>query len=797
MSASNNHDFWRSQESSDPKPAQSGASGSEKATEAPKNPTSSPGATSYARVNKPPLTENGQQSQTPERDGDGSGFDGRRVRMVRSGPQNVNGGRGPSGTPSNGTPDARNPASGRPSPGQGTSASGQNSGAQKRPGTAAPANGAGPKSPIPKNSGSGVTPSASSGIADRLRGGKTTPRDTTSSAAGKDGGVLNKDTGKAAAGEALKQGLKGGLKGAATGGLTGAAKGAAVGAASGAADKINEASAARQQAGTTRGPSNRSGLLSSTAENALSRGQAGLQSRFGSSAGAAGGAGGAGGAGNPAITPEQVANIAKAAMTVQKEVTTTVVKKATTAVGVIVALVFVLVMTMVTAVSGPITSAATAAFAAQSVSCENPSSSGSSTSSPSPSPSPSSESSASAAYEENSGISLVSDVSVMAKTPVLMNNSADLDSNYKKYGLSANAEVRSEQIKNAKTIMGVAKNIGFNQKGALIGLMTALTESDLINVEYGDLAGPDSRGLFQQRINGGWGSLSDVMNPSYSAQAFFLGVGGLSNPGLDSVAGWDSMDPWVAAQQVQRSAFSAGDNYRSKLDFADALVKALYEDSPAIPAVTSGKINPPKAGVNIQTSADGCATGSGGNSSTEAGDTYPAKNESYCRTSLCYAVQSADRVASGYRGECVDWAGWKIIEGTGTYGTHVPIAMGNATSWGDGARAHGIAVDMSPRAGDAVYWTSGQGGSGDAGHIGTVQSVNGTKVTIEEYNFAKSLPGDTPETGGGRYNTRVIEASNASGYIHFIDPNKSKEENKQYLIEKGILVPGKTNWPRS
>jgi surface antigen len=123
--------------------------------------------------------------------------------------------------------------------------------------------------------------------------------------------------------------------------------------------------------------------------------------------------------------------------------------------------------------------------------------------------------------------------------------------------------------------------------------------------------------------------------------------------------------------------------------------------------------------------------------------------------------------------------------------------MGNATSWGDAARAKGIAVDMKPRAGDAVYWTSGQGGSGDAGHIGTVQSVSGNKVVIEEYNFAKSLPGDTPATGGGRYNTRTIDANNASGYIHFIDPSKSKEENKEYLISKGILVPGKTNWPRA
>lgn len=290
------------------------------------------------------------------------------------------------------------------------------------------------------------------------------------------------------------------------------------------------------------------------------------------------------------------------------------------------------------------------------------------------------------------------------------------------------------------------------------------------------------------------------MNPQYAAQAFFLGVNGKSNPGLDSVSGWETMDPWVAAQTVQRSGFSAGDNYSKKLPAAQGIMDALYADSPAVPAVAIGKVNPPKAGVNVQTSADGCSSSTGGdgsNSSTAAGDTYPAKNESYCRTSICYAIQADDRVASGYRGECVDWAGWKLIEGTGTYGSYIPISMGDAKDWGNGARAHGIAVDMTPRAGDAVYWNAGQGGSGGSGHIGTVQSVSGTKVTIEEYNFATSLPGDTPATGGGRYHTRTIEASNASGYIHFIDTSKTKEENKQYLIEKGILVPGHTKWPRA
>lgn len=783
MSFSDNPDLWRSQKDGDPEKSKSGNSGAENSSDSLKGPQSGSRAQASVRIKKPSLTNNGAKEQDSARNGL-SGYEGRRVRMNPRTPNANSGQRAadPTKTPTSQQP--KNAGTGTESKAPQAPISGSEGTRTRKPSV--------PLSPgaSNRNAGSGVTPSASSGMAERLRGASNK---SSSSSEKKDGGVLNKDTGKAAAGAAIKEGLKGGIKGAATGGLAGAAKGAAVGAAAGAADKVNEASAARQQAGAVRGQSNRNSILSSTSEGALKRGQDSLQSRFGGGVGASAGRENAG---KSAISPEQAASIAKAAGTVQKEVATTVVKKAGVAVGTIVAVVYALVMTMITSVTGPITTAATAAYAATSKTCEAPTSSSSASPSPSPSSTPSESSSASAAGSA-SGIDRVSSVSFLTKVPVVTDtNVDDLNANYAKYGLSGNAEIRADQIKNANTIMGVAKNIGFNQPGALIGIMTAMTESNLVNVDYGDLAGPDSRGLFQQRINGGWGTLADVMNPAYSSQAFFLGVDGLQNPGLDSVAGWEKMDPWVAAQQVQRSAFSDGSNYHAKLEVANALVGVLYDGASPVPAVTSGKINPPKAGVNIQTSANGCGATTGGNTSTAAGDTYPARNESYCRTSLCYAIQAADRVASGYRGECVDWAGWKLIEGTDTYGSYVPISMGNAADWGPGARAHGIAVDMTPRAGDAVYWAAGQGGSGDAGHIGTVQAVNGTKVTIEEYNFATALPGDTPETGGGRYHTRVIDASNATGYIHFIDPSKSKAENKEYLISKGILVPGKTNWPR-
>jgi len=780
MSVSKNPDFWRSQEVGVSKPAQPSASSAETPLNDSTRLQSSSGSDANTRSNNPSLTDGGQKAQASARRGNtSSGYDGRLVEMTPSDPGAKTGRRSASGAPSNSS------VPGSTTSGQRTSPQNRNSG------TAA---GAGRGTIAGKNSGSSVTPSASSGIADRLRTApkKSGTSNNSSSKGGEPSKVLSKETGKAAAGEALKQGLKGAAKGAVTGGLHGAAVGAAGGAAAGAADKINEA-AARQPAGTTRGPSNRSGLLASAGESALDKGRASLQSKYGYGSGAAG---------KLPVTPEQAESIAKASMTLQKEVTTTVIKKVGTAVGVVVALVFALVMTMISAVSGPI-AAATSVYKAQSVSCSDSSSSSSSSPSPSPTPSPSTSAASAVSVGGNSGFNLASNVSILSQVPATADLS-DLNTNPSKYGLASDPDTRAKQIANAKIIIGVAKNIGFNQPGALIGIMTAMTESSLINVDHGDGAinsdgtVATSLGLFQQQYGLGWGSKEDVMNPAYAAQAFFLGVNGMGNPGLDSVAGWQTMQPGEAAQKVQHSQ---PNHYQGAFGTATALTNALYDSSDPVPAVTSGKINPPKAGVNVQTSANGCnassSGSSGGGPATAAGDTYPARNESYCHSDACYAEQAADRVASGYRGECVDWAGWKLIEDTGTYGSYIPIVMGDAKDWGAAASAHGIAVDMNPRPGDAVFWAAGQGGSGSSGHIATVSAVLGNSVVIEEYNFATVIGGgDSPATGGGRYHTRTILANTASGYIHFIDTSKSKDENKQYLIDKGILVPGHTNWPR-
>jgi len=106
-----------------------------------------------------------------------------------------------------------------------------------------------------------------------------------------------------------------------------------------------------------------------------------------------------------------------------------------------------------------------------------------------------------------------------------------------------------EQAMNARTIVAVGRELEVPAYGWVIAIATAMQESNLINVNYGDR---DSLGLFQQRA--AWGSTAERMDPATSARMFYSG-GMQGQPGLLDITGFQAMAVTVAAQAVQRSAF--------------------------------------------------------------------------------------------------------------------------------------------------------------------------------------------------------------------------------------------------
>lgn len=147
-----------------------------------------------------------------------------------------------------------------------------------------------------------------------------------------------------------------------------------------------------------------------------------------------------------------------------------------------------------------------------------------------------------------------------------------------------------DQAQNAALTAAVATRRGMPARAVTIGIATALQESRLVNIDYGDR---DSVGLFQQRPSQGWGTVEQIMDPVYSTTKFF--------EGLEKVPGYQDMEITQAAQAVQRSAFPEA--YAQHEVRARAWASALTGYSPAAltctlrPAESAGGVDPVLARV--------------------------------------------------------------------------------------------------------------------------------------------------------------------------------------------------------
>lgn len=132
-------------------------------------------------------------------------------------------------------------------------------------------------------------------------------------------------------------------------------------------------------------------------------------------------------------------------------------------------------------------------------------------------------------------------------------------------------ELTPEQTGNAALISAVAVSRGLPARAASIAIATAIQESRLENIDYGDDAGPDSRGLFQQRPSQGWGTEEQIMTPVYAAGAFY--------DALVRIPGYETLPITEAAQTVQRSAYPTA--YADHEPEGRAFASALTGHSPA------------------------------------------------------------------------------------------------------------------------------------------------------------------------------------------------------------------------
>lgn len=137
-------------------------------------------------------------------------------------------------------------------------------------------------------------------------------------------------------------------------------------------------------------------------------------------------------------------------------------------------------------------------------------------------------------------------------------------------GGQTTANLTARQLSVARGYISVGKQLGVPRDGQIIAIMMALQESSLRVLANANVPASlrfphdgvgsdhDSLGTAQQRPAAGWGTVEQLMDPTYNVRAFYGGPSGPNHgspPGLLDVLGWQSMDKGQAAQAVQVSAF--------------------------------------------------------------------------------------------------------------------------------------------------------------------------------------------------------------------------------------------------
>lgn len=112
-----------------------------------------------------------------------------------------------------------------------------------------------------------------------------------------------------------------------------------------------------------------------------------------------------------------------------------------------------------------------------------------------------------------------------------------------------------EQLAHACTIMTAGRDLGLGERDQTIAVMTAMGESSLRNIDYGDwetsgVTNPDgsrttSIGLFQQQDN--WGSREERLDPYTAAGIFYRSM-------IARVPDRANMEPTIVAHRTQINA---------------------------------------------------------------------------------------------------------------------------------------------------------------------------------------------------------------------------------------------------
>ncbi|WP_454778729.1 M23 family metallopeptidase [Georgenia muralis] len=301
-----------------------------------------------------------------------------------------------------------------------------------------------------------------------------------------------------------------------------------------------------------------------------------------------------------------------------------------------------------------------------------------------------------------------------------------------------------EQLGNAAAIVNAGAALGLSVRDQTIGVMTAMGESGLRVLDFGDAVGPDSRGLFQQRDNGAWGTYEQRMNPAASATMFFQSLARLE--------GRDALPPTLVAHRVQRNA----DPYHYERYWAGAV---------AVVETLAGAGGPTPATAAI---ADPAAV-------------MPAATDTSC---LDAAVSTASVTVDGWTVPIVDAArytsafGMRVHPITGVRTLHAGMDLAAP----DGHPIYAVA--------DGVVTIAGRSSGGNTGYMVAIDHGGGVQSRYV-HSWASGIRvrvGD--RVGAGDHIADVGSSGNSTGpHLHFeIRVNGEPVDPVAFMATRGVDI---------
>lgn len=162
-----------------------------------------------------------------------------------------------------------------------------------------------------------------------------------------------------------------------------------------------------------------------------------------------------------------------------------------------------------------------------------------------------------------------------------------------------------------------------------------------------------------------------------------------------------------------------------------------------------------QAAENARLAASSAGGGYTAGSGVNCGGGYPGDTPGpWGRWGCNYPIDNAVDTWGMYNRQCVSYTAFRVANS----GRHMPYwgGYGNAKNWDDNARAAGIPVDYSPRAGDVAVSNAGY-----YGHVMYVEQVSNGSILVSDYN----------QQWDGRYRQYWIDSGTVSArglvFIHF------------------------------